>query len=150
MHEPFPSLLLHIVPQLMAIVTIKYELKTYLQKAQASMEHTLLRSVGRFPQNQSKEFQRVCCIFHPSQQTTLRLFSSIPYIKQHGKDFCNIYIDNESSLRIYEKVAVEVQVISIINGLRGIEQGRKQFQPGQEIFFKNNSNGLSNVAKEAQ
>ena len=51
MHEPFPSLLLHIsfssVPQLIAIVTIKYELKTYLQKAQASMEHTFLRSVGR-------------------------------------------------------------------------------------------------------
>ena len=34
-----------------------------------------------FPQNQSKEFQRVCSIFHPSQQTALRLFSSIPYIK---------------------------------------------------------------------
>lgn len=145
MHEPFPSLLLHIsfssVPQLIAIVTIKYELKTYLQKAQASMEHTFKTKARSFKE---------CCIFHPSQQTTLRLFSSIPYIKQHGKDFCNIYIDNESSLRIYEKVAVEVQVISIINGLRGIEQGRKQFQPGQEIFFKNNSNGLSNVAKEAQ
>lgn len=103
-----------------------------------------------FPQNQSKEFQRVCSIFHPSQQTALRLFSSIPYIKQHGKDYCNIHIANESSLRIYEKVAVEVQVISIINGLREIEQGRKQFQLGQEIFFGNDGNSLSDVAKEIQ
>ena len=104
----------------------------------------------RFPLQQMEEFRKVYSIFHPAEQSALRLFDSIPYIKRHGEAYCSVSIANEQSLRFYEKVAVEAQIVDIINRLRENVQGQEQFRLGQNISFENNPNSLNDTAEEVQ
>ena len=98
----------------------------------------------------AEEFRKVCSIFHPAEESILRLFDSIPYIKRHGEAYCDVSIANEQTLRFYEKIAVEAQVVDIINRLCESVQGQEQFRLGQKIFFENDANSLNDTAEEVQ
>lgn len=68
-----------------------------------------------FPLKLKDEFSKVHKILHPPKQSALRFFGSIPSIEEQGRLHCDAPIANEASLRIIDKVTVEVQVADIIN-----------------------------------
>ena len=105
---------------------------------------------GNFAEEQRRMLSTARDIFYSTNKPALRLFSPILSVEDQGRLHCNIRIANEASLRTYEKSAIEVQVVDIINRLSKIVQDPKQFQLEQGIIFENDLNSLNEIAEEVQ
>ena len=109
-----------------------------------------LREWEDYPEMHLQLFDQVYGFFHPPDQQPPRLFNSITFCEELGRDLGLRKIASEADLQSYERTALETMVTRVINQLCEIETAQAQFNLEQGISFENHVNALSDVAEEVQ
>jgi hypothetical protein len=107
---------------------------------------TLLKPWTEFPVFQQRLFERI----YEYIPRNAKLFSSIQYLTELGRDICDRPLASEKDLETYQRLGIERPITYIISHLEQIEEARREFNLSGNIIFENHANTLSDYNENVQ